>query len=143
MTFHEVPKNDDPLNVSLMERVVMCPISIAMNNLLALVTSRPLNTVPPIAGAIHMCWIVLACHVAVHMSEDICQMIHLDVIVETIACNDCSIRPSSEIVRSSGRVGNGSVIETMHVNNADRMLWHGVVTSERRAAHWSNAGQTG
>ena len=82
MNFHEVPKNFYPVNIVVMEWIVMVIVAIAMNNLFSLVASIPHFTLP-VVMVVHVSWISLTLCVAVHVRNDGFQVGHFDMVIPT------------------------------------------------------------
>ena len=72
MTLHEVPENDDSLNVSVMEGIVVGPVPVALDDLLAQVTAAPQMAVEPMVS-VHVGGVGLRVEVAVHVHEDLAE----------------------------------------------------------------------
>ena len=142
VTLHEVPQYTDPLNVSVMEGVVVGPVTIALYHLLALVTPGPQLAVEPVV-AVHVGGVREALGVTVHVLEDLVEMDHLDMIVVAIVSNGCVVGALPEVAGTLGGERDPPVIEAVEVDDVDRRVWHGIVASEWRAAYWSYGGQRG
>ena len=140
MGLHEVPENHDALNISIVEGVVMGPVSVTMNNFFAKIASIPHLTVESV-HTIHVGGVFRALEIAVHVGQDVVEMPHLDVVEPTIVGNHCVVLPLTEVGVQLGRVGDGVVLEAMEVNDVDWSVGHGVVTPQRRTADWTHACQ--
>merc|ERR1711983_629060 len=115
MSSHEVPKNHNALNVSVVEGIVMSPVPITVNNFFTKITSIPPLTVESM-NTIHMGGIVGAFKIAVHMVQDVIEMPHLDVVEPSIIGNNSIILTLTEVGVKLWRVGDGMVLETMEVD---------------------------
>ena len=94
MSFHEVPEDFDPLDVSVAEGVVVCPVAVALHHLLALVAAAPHLAVEPVA-AVHVGGVDRAGGVAVHVLDDLGQVFHLDVVVPAVIGDHSSVRTNN------------------------------------------------
>ena len=74
MSFHEVPEDFDPLDVSVAEGVVVCPVAVALHHLLALVAAAPHLAAEPVAP-VHVGGVHRADRVAVHVLH------HLKILI--------------------------------------------------------------
>ena len=111
-------------------------------HLLAEVTASP-GLTGPAMDIIHVSGVRDALRLAVHVLKDLVEMDRLDVVVPSIASNHSVVRAGSEVVRTVRREGDRPVVEAVEVDDVDRRVWHGVVTSQWRAAHWAHGGQRG
>ena len=128
MGFHKVPENLNPLDVSVVEGVVVTIVSITLDHLLALVTPSPQLTHPAMA-AIHVGWVLPGLWVTVHVLRDLGDVVHLDVVIPTIIGNHSVVRAGAQVGWQIWREGDGVVIEAVEVNDADRCVRHWVVAS--------------
>ena len=88
MGFHKVPENLDPLDVSVVEGVVVTIVSIALDHLLPLVTPSPQVTYPAI-HPIHVGGVFPGLGVTVHVGDDLSEVRHLDVVIPAITGLHC------------------------------------------------------
>ena len=139
MRFHKVPENLDPLDVSVVEGVVVTIVSVALDHLLALVTSRPQPAHPAVA-AIHVGGVLPGLRVTVHVLSDLGDVVHLDVVIPPVIGDHSIVRAGAQVGRQLRREGDGVVIEAVEVNDADRGVGHGVVAPEGGGAHRAHRG---
>ena len=109
MTLHEVPENDDALDVSVTEGIVVGPVTIALDHLLLHVTPRPTLAAEPV-HAVHVGGVGETLHVTVHMTEDRREVDHLDVVVVSVTGDGGIVRPRAKVTRTRRGEGDGAII---------------------------------
>ena len=93
--------------------------------------------------SVHVGGVGLALRLAVHVLNDLGEMDHLGVIVVAILGNGGVVRAFAEVSRTLGGERDGAIIEAVEVDDVDRRVRHGIVTSQWRAAYRSYRGQRG
>ena len=141
MLFHKVPQNHNPFQVPIIERIPMTIFPMTVHHLLPLITASPLTAAPPM-HSIHVCGVWLWFRVTIHCGHDGFQVVHLDMVIPTISCFYSAIRTSTKVTRTVRGVGNGVVVDSMHVNDVDRTGGHGVKSSHGRTAYRANGCQS-
>ena len=136
MCFHKVPEYDDPLNISVIERIVVVIFSVAVNHLLPPLTATPASADPPM-HPVHVCVVLQGVWAAPHPLPDSQEVLCLYVIVPTILSYHRTVRSWAKITRSSYRVWYGTVMQSMHADDVDRGGGEVVEPPHGRAAHWS------
>ena len=134
MSLHEVPKNLDPVNVAGAEGVVVAVVCVALDNLLAGVTAAPQLTHPAVR-AVHVGGVLLRLGVAVHVGDDLLEVLHLDVVIPAVSGLHRVVRTSPQVASHLGGPGNGVIIQAVEVDDTDRGVGHRVESQQGRAAH--------
>ena len=129
MDFHKVPENLDPLDVPVVEGVVVSIVRVALDNLLAIVTACPQLTHPAVA-AVHVGGVLPRLRVTVHVLSDPGDVVHLDVVIPPVIGDHCVVRAGAQVGWQLRGEGDGVVIEAMEVNNADWGVGHWVEPPE-------------
>ena len=109
VTLHEVPEDDDALDVPVAEGIVVGPVTIALDHLLVHVTAAPPLAVKPVL-AVHEGGVGDALHVAVHVSDDLPEVDHLDVVVVPVTGDGGIVRAGAKVIRARRGVGDGAII---------------------------------
>ena len=109
MTLHEVPEDDDALDVPVVEGIVVGPVAVALDDLLVHVTAAPPLAVKPVL-AVHESGVGDALHVAVHVSEDLPEVDHLDVVVVPVTGDGGVVRAEAKVTGPRRGVGDGAII---------------------------------
>ena len=132
MVFHKVPENLDPLDVPVVEGVVVSIVGVALDHLLAIVTSRPQLTHPPMAP-VHVGGVLLGLGVTVHVLSDPGDVVHLDMVIPPVVGDHGVVGAGAQVSRQLRGEGDGVVIEAVEVDNADWGVGHGVVAPENKS----------
>ena len=125
MDFHEVPENLDPLDVPVVEGVVVTIVCVALDPLLAPVTVAPQLTHPAVT-AVHVGGVLPGHGVAVHVLSDLGDVVHLDVVIPAVIGDHSVVGAGAQVGRQLRGEGDGVVIEAVEVDNADWGVRHGV-----------------
>ena len=127
VTLHEVPEDDDALDVPVVEGIVVGPVAVALDDLLVHVTAAPPLAVEPVL-AVHESGVGDALHVAVHVSDDLPEVDHLDVVVVPVTGDGGVVRAEAKVIWARRGEGDGAIIETVEINDVHWRVGHGVVT---------------
>ena len=131
MDFHKVPENLDPLDVPVVEGVVVSIVRVALDHLLAIVAPCPQLTHPPVT-AVHVGGVLPGLGVTVHVLSDPSDVVHLDVVIPPVVGDHCVVRAGAKVGWQLRGEGDGVVIEAVEVNNADWGVGHWVETPENK-----------
>ena len=106
MDFHKVPENLDPLDVPVVEGVVVSIVGVALDHLLAIVTSRPQLTHPPVTP-VHVGGVLPGLGVTVHVLSDPGDVVHLDMVIPTAVGNHGVVEASAQVSQQLRGEGDG------------------------------------
>ena len=118
MDFHKVPENLDPLDVPVVEGVVVAIVGVALDHLLVIVTTCPQLTHPPMTP-VHVGGVLPGLRVTVHMLSDPGDVVHLDMVIPPIIGDHGVVGAGAQVSRQLRGEGDGVVIEAVEVNDAD------------------------
>ena len=141
MGFKEVPHDLKWLDVSI-ERILVSPVPSAVDHLCP-PTAAPPDLALPAQLPVQAGGVAGAVSGAVHGSQEVPEVGHLDRVIIPVSVHHGSVRPRPEVAGLGGVVRDHGVVQTVEVDDADWLVWHQVETSQRRAGHPSNTGQTG